>query len=83
MLANASGKIVAKASVTDLKSYNRSSSQKNAEIRPVVADNAGDRQRRRVDDDLRQSTESTVPPRDKLPVDYSCASTANPAVDAA
>ena len=43
MLANASGKIVAKASVADLKPYDRSSSQENVETRSAVADNAGAR----------------------------------------
>ena len=77
MLANASGKIVAKASVADLKPYNRSSSQENAETRSAVADNAGALQRRRVDNELRESAESASPPADQLSATLARASTAD------
>ena len=77
MLANALGKIVAKASVADLKPYNRSSSQENAETRSAVADNAGARQRRRVDSELRESAESASPPADQLAATLARASTAD------
>ena len=82
MLANASGKVVAKASVTDHQPYNRTSSQENAETRPAVADNAGARQRRRVDDELRESAESTSPSTDQLPATLAGAPSAGPAFDA-
>ena len=74
MLANASGKIVVKASVAYLKPYNRSSSQENAESRLIVADNEGVGQRRRVNSELRESAESAIPPRDQLPAALASAS---------
>ena len=77
MLANASGKIVAKASVANLKPYNRSSSQENAEGRSAVAHNAGARQRRRVDSELQESAESASPPADQLTTTFARASTAD------
>ena len=81
-LANASGKIVAKASVADLKPYNRSFSQENAETRPIVADNEGVGQRRRVGSELRESAESANPLRGQFPAALASTSSTDSAFDA-
>ena len=66
MLANASGKIVAKASVVDLKPYNRTFSQENAETGPAFAHNAPAGQRQRVVSELGESAEPSPSSKSEL-----------------